>query len=68
MDNPELSSTDLRADAGINRLRGVGLWPSQKSEAAKKVSATVFGRASGFSSAAPCDREKQCAQPGNGQA
>jgi NAD-reducing hydrogenase large subunit len=25
MDDPELSSTDLRADAGINRLRGVGV-------------------------------------------
>jgi len=25
LDDPELSSTDLRADAGINRLRGVGV-------------------------------------------
>ena len=25
MDDPELRSTDLRADASINRLRGVGV-------------------------------------------
>jgi len=30
MDDPELSSNDLRADAGINRLRGVGVGESRR--------------------------------------